>query len=131
MLDRFADLRTFVTVAQGGGFAAVTDRLGIVKSVVSLRIRELEERLEVRLMHRTTRQISLTDAGHAYFERAAEIRASLEALDDAARSDSHKPACKLKRSQHTIRTRRSSNSRGPRSKPRRRWLGRTVRSCAR
>lgn len=96
MLDRFEDLRTFVTVAQVGGFAAAADRLGIVKSAVSRRIRELEERLEVRLVHRTTRQISLTDAGRAYFERAAEILASLEALDDAARSDSHKPAGKLR-----------------------------------
>lgn len=96
MLDRFEDLRTFVTLAQAGGFAAAADRLGIVKSAVSRRIRELEERLDVRLVHRTTRQISLTDAGRAYYERAAEILASLESLDDAARSDSQKPKGKLR-----------------------------------
>lgn len=96
MLDRFEDLRTFVTLAQAGGFAAAADRLGIVKSAVSRRIRELEERLDVRLVHRTTRQISLTDAGRVYYERAAEILTSLESLDDAVRSDGHEPAGKLR-----------------------------------
>ena len=72
LLDRFEDLRTFVTLAQAGGFAAAADRLGIVKSAVSRRIREFEERLDVRLVHRTTRQISLTDAGRAYYDRAVE-----------------------------------------------------------
>lgn len=96
MLDRFEDLRTFVTLAQAGGFAAAANRLGIVKSAVSRRIRELEERLDVRLVHRTTRQISLTDAGRAYYERAAEILAALDSLDDAARSDAHEPRGKLR-----------------------------------
>ena len=89
LLDRFEDLRTFVTLAQAGGFAAAADRLGIVKSAVSRRIRELEERLDVRLLHRTTRQISLTDAGRVYYDRAVDILASLESLQDAVRSDGH------------------------------------------
>lgn len=96
MLDRFEDLRTFVTLAQAGGFAAAADRLGIVKSAVSRRVRELEERLDVRLVYRTTRQISLTDAGRAYYERATEILASLEALDEAVRSDGHQPTGRLR-----------------------------------
>lgn len=85
-----------MTLAQAGGFAAAADRLGIVKSAVSRRIRELEERLDVRLVHRTTRQISLTDAGRAYYERAAELLASLEALDDTVRTDGHEPTGTLR-----------------------------------
>ena len=96
MLDRFEDLRTFVTLAQAGGFNAAADRLGIVKSAVSRRIRELEERLDVRLVHRTTRQISLTDAGRAYFERASAILASLQELDDSVRTAGHEPVGALR-----------------------------------
>ena len=96
MLDRFEDLRTFVTLGQAGGFNAAADRLGIVKSAVSRRIRELEERLDVRLVHRTTRQISLTDAGRAYFERAVAILASLHELDDTIRTAGHEPVGTLR-----------------------------------
>ena len=96
MLDRFEDLRTFVALAQAGGFNAAADRLGIVKSAVSRRIRELEERLDVRLVHRTTRQVSLTDAGRTYLERATAILASLEELDDTVRSAGHEPAGTLR-----------------------------------
>ena len=85
-----------MTLARAGGFAAAADRLGIVKSAVSRRIRELEERLEVRLVHRTTRQISLTDAGRAYFDRAVDVLAALDLLDDAARSNTHLLAGKLR-----------------------------------
>jgi DNA-binding transcriptional LysR family regulator len=96
VLDRFEDLRTFVTLVQAGGFNAAADRLGIVKSAVSRRIRELEQRLDVRLVQRTTRQISLTDAGRAYHERAAEILAALDALDDTVRTATHEPAGTLR-----------------------------------
>ena len=96
MLDRFEDLRTFVTLVQAGGFNAAADRLGIVKSAVSRRIRELEQRLDVRLVQRTTRQISLTDAGHAYHERAADILAALDALDESVRTSTHEPAGTLR-----------------------------------
>lgn len=63
---------------------------------MSRRIRELEERLDVRLVHRTTRQISLTDAGRAYYERAVEILASLDTLDEAVRTDGHEPTGTLR-----------------------------------
>jgi DNA-binding transcriptional LysR family regulator len=96
VLDRFEDLRTFVTLVQAGGFNAAADRLGIVKSAVSRRIRELEQRLDVRLVQRTTRQIGLTDAGRAYHEQAVSILASLNALDESVRTDTHEPTGTLK-----------------------------------
>ena len=96
MLDRFEDLRTFVVLVQAGGFNTAADRLGIVKSAVSRRMRDLEQRLDVRLVHRTTRQINLTDAGRAYYERAADILAALELLDHSVRTATHEPTGTLR-----------------------------------
>ena len=91
MLDRFEDLRTFVALAQTGGFAAAADRLGIVKSAVSRRVREIEERLGVRLVQRTSRNVSLTEAGRNYAERARAILAELEEMDEAVRGANDSP----------------------------------------
>lgn len=91
MLDRFEDLRTFVALAQTGGFAAAADRLGIVKSAVSRRVREIEERLGVRLVQRTSRNVSLTEAGRNYAERARAILAELEEMDEEVRGANDKP----------------------------------------
>ncbi|UVO49904.1 LysR family transcriptional regulator [Sphingomonas sp. SUN019] len=91
MLDRFEDLRTFVALAQTGGFASAADRLGIVKSAVSRRVREIEERLGVRLVQRTSRNVSLTEAGRGYAERARAILAELEEMDEAVRGANDSP----------------------------------------
>ena len=84
MADRFEDLRTFVAVADAGGFSAAADRLGVVKSAVSRRVRELEERLGVRLLHRTTRNLALTEEGVALHVRAIRLLADLEETEAAA-----------------------------------------------
>lgn len=86
MNDRFQDLRTFVAVVQGRGFASGAERLGLVKSAVSRRVRELEERLGTRLLQRTTRAISLTDAGGEFYWRAVRILADLDEAEGLAAS---------------------------------------------
>jgi DNA-binding transcriptional LysR family regulator len=63
------DIATFVRVAEGGGFTAAAKALGVPKSTVSRSLARLERTLGVRLLHRTTRALALTDAGRAYFER--------------------------------------------------------------
>ena len=63
------DVATFVRVAEGGGFTAAAKALGVPKSTVSRSLARLEKALGVRLLHRTTRALALTDAGRAYFER--------------------------------------------------------------
>lgn len=73
MQDRFEDLRTFVAVVQSRSFAAAARRLGVVKSAVSRRIQELEERLGVHLINRSTRNLSLTDSGRIFFEKATAL----------------------------------------------------------
>ena len=96
MNDRFQDLRTFVAVVQGRGFATAADRLGLVKSAVSRRVRELEERLGTRLLQRTTRSISLTDSGGEFYWRAVRILADLDEAETMAASGTQDASGKLK-----------------------------------
>jgi DNA-binding transcriptional LysR family regulator len=83
-MDRFAEIETFVRVAETGGIGTAADRLGVAKSAVSRRLKDLEERLGVRLVNRTTRRLSLTETGRAYYERAITLLADLDEADQAA-----------------------------------------------
>src|SRR5260221_7736572 len=78
-----ADLTAFVAIADNRSFRAAAPRLGVTPSALSHTIRQLEERLAVRLLHRTTRSVSLTDAGLRLVER---LRPAIDeisgALDD-------------------------------------------------
>jgi DNA-binding transcriptional LysR family regulator len=77
-----------VAVVSAGGFAAGAERLGVAKSAVSRRIRELEDRLGARLFDRTTRRVQLTETGRAFHERAVELLAGLDQAEEAASSAS-------------------------------------------
>lgn len=70
-------LGTFIAVAQGGGFTAAAERLGLTKARVSLDVQRLERALGVGLFHRTTRKVRLTDAGRQLLDDAAPLLASL------------------------------------------------------
>jgi DNA-binding transcriptional LysR family regulator len=82
-MDKFADIEAFTAVVEAGTFSAAGERLGIAKSVISRRISQLERRLGSRLLHRTTRQLALTDSGKNFYQRAVQILAE---LDDAEQS---------------------------------------------
>src|SRR6266542_1381292 len=73
-------LAMFVRVVEGGSFTRAASALGLRKSSVSRGVTRLEEELGVRLLHRTTRSVRLTEAGHAYFDRVKE---SLSAVEEA------------------------------------------------
>jgi DNA-binding transcriptional LysR family regulator len=79
--DRFEDLRNYVAVVANGGVNAAADALGIAKSAVSRRLAELEARLGVTLIDRTTRRFELTAVGRDYHRRAVDLLASLDDLD--------------------------------------------------
>lgn len=83
MGDRFEELRTFIAVVDAGGFAAASQRLGLVKSAVSRRVRDLENRLGTHLIHRNTRRLHLTDAGRELHQRASRLLAELDDAEDA------------------------------------------------
>jgi DNA-binding transcriptional LysR family regulator len=71
MEDDFNRLRVFVEVVRRGGFAAAARGLGMPRSTVSRWVQELEQRLGVRLLQRTTRKVELTEIGAGYYERGA------------------------------------------------------------
>lgn len=73
-------MSTFVAVAEAGSFVAAADLIGVSKAAVSRHVAELEERLGVRLMHRTTRKLSLTDDGQRFLARCKDL---LAAIDEA------------------------------------------------
>ena len=79
-MDGFSGMRTFSRVADAGSFSAAARQLGVAPSSVSRQINDLEEALGVRLFNRTTRKLSLTEAGQIYYERAARI---MMAVDEA------------------------------------------------
>src|SRR3984957_1086778 len=75
----FGELRAFVAVAERQNFARAAAHLGMVPSTISQTIKSLEERLGVRLLNRTTRKVSLTDAGERLLARARPALMELEA----------------------------------------------------
>ena len=77
------DLIYFAEVVDHGGFAAASRQLGVPKSRLSRRIAELESRLGVRLLHRTTRKLSLTAVGQQYHHHCVAMRESAMAAQDA------------------------------------------------
>lgn len=80
-----ADIAVFVRVAQLGSFTRAADALGVSKAVVSKYVSRLEQRLGARLLHRTTRRLTLTEPGDALFRRSAGALAELgEAEKDVA-----------------------------------------------
>ena len=87
-MDRFDNMRVFAKVVESGGFTSAAVRLGMSASMVSQHVKELEERLSVRLLNRTTRKVSLTETGRAYYQRCTRLLADLEETEHAA-SDMH------------------------------------------
>lgn len=79
-MDRFRAIQTFVRVAESGSFVRAAESLGVSKASVSIIISELEATLGTRLMQRTTRKLSLTEAGSAYLARCQDI---LDAMNEA------------------------------------------------
>jgi len=85
-MDELAGIRMFVRVVEGGSFVAAARGLGVSKSVITKRVKELEDRLKAQLLIRSTRRLTLTDAGASYFERCVRIVAELDEAQSAVRS---------------------------------------------
>ena len=79
-MSRFEELESFVAVVDYDGFGNAADKLGVAKSMVSRRVSDLEHRLGVQLLLRTTRRQSLTDAGRDFYQRATQL---LDDLNEA------------------------------------------------
>jgi DNA-binding transcriptional LysR family regulator len=83
-MDRLTSLEVFVRVVDNGGFSAAARKLNMSTTMVSNHVQALEERLGVRLLNRTTRKVSLTEVGRAYYDRCIQILADVEQADDIA-----------------------------------------------
>lgn len=81
-------MEALVAVIESGTFSAASERLGVAKSVISRRVSQLEERLGSRLLHRTTRRLSLTDAGRNFYQRAVQILADLDDAEQEVSTES-------------------------------------------
>jgi DNA-binding transcriptional LysR family regulator len=83
-MDRLTSLTVFTKVVESGGFSAAARRLDMSVTMVSNHVQALEDRLGARLLNRTTRRVSVTDTGKAYYQRCIQILAELEEADQAA-----------------------------------------------
>lgn len=83
-MDRITSLTVFVKVVECTGFSAAGRRLNMSTTMVSNHVQSLEDRLGARLLNRTTRKLSLTEIGKAYYARAIQILADIEEADRIA-----------------------------------------------
>ncbi|MEP4563650.1 MAG: LysR family transcriptional regulator, partial [Nitratireductor sp.] len=87
-MDTLTRMRAFIAVVEAEGFSAAARKIGRSKALLSKYVRELEDDLGALLLNRTTRQFSLTEAGHTYFRRASEIIREIDSLADSVRESS-------------------------------------------
>lgn len=83
-MDRLTEMQIYVAVAECEGFAAAARRLGVSPPVVTRAVADLEARLGVKLLNRTTRYVRATDAGQRYLEDARRVLAAADEADEAA-----------------------------------------------
>lgn len=95
-MDKFEAMRVFCSVIEAGGFAPAADRMGLSTSAVSRHVAQLEAHLNVRLLNRTTRRMSPTDEGFAYFERCTQLLADLEETEASVSGEARQPRGRLR-----------------------------------
>lgn len=89
------EIRNFVAVVQGGSFTRAAEDLGTSRSVISKRLSQLEDHLGVRLLNRTTRRLSLTEAGERFYQECSSSLCSIDAAVDEVRSLNREPRGRL------------------------------------
>lgn len=94
-MDTLTGMRTFVTVVKAGSFTAAAKRLGMSKALASKYVVQLEQRLGVRLLNRSTRHLGTTEAGQAYFERCQRLLEEFDELEAALRDRQGSPQGRL------------------------------------
>ena len=95
-MDLFRGMQVFATVVEQGHLSRAADKLGLSTSTVSRHLSELEAHLGVRLLNRTTRRLSLTEAGQAFHERAVQVLADVDEAEAVVTSGAVTPRGTLK-----------------------------------
>ena len=95
-MDRFQAITAFARVVELGSFARAAERLSVSTSAVSRQVAELEAHLDARLLNRTTRRLSLTEAGQAFYERSVQLLADLDDAESVVRTATVVPKGRLR-----------------------------------
>ncbi|MGV2827453.1 LysR family transcriptional regulator [Myxosarcina sp. GI1(2024)] len=95
-MDKFESMRAFVRVVEEEGFAAAARKMQMSRSAVNKLVINLEDRLGVQLLYRTTRQVTPTDTGRAFYQRCIEILSELEEAELAVSRQHSEPKGNLK-----------------------------------
>lgn len=82
-MDTIEGMRTFAAVVSEGSFSKAAERLGMSPQLVSKYVGQLESRLNVRLLNRSTRQMSITEAGHDYYGRCQQVLADFDEMESS------------------------------------------------
>ncbi|MGE5522091.1 MAG: LysR family transcriptional regulator [Rhodospirillaceae bacterium] len=90
-MDKLASMTAFNAVVEAGSFVRAAERLGTSTSTLSRQIAELEQHLGARLLNRTTRKLSLTEGGQAFYERTVQLLAELKEAEAVASSTAAAP----------------------------------------
>src|ERR1044072_406 len=85
-MDRLAAIQVFAQVVEAGSFAKAAERLSLSTSAASRHVAELEAHLQTRRLNRTTRRVSLTESGRAFYERSVQLLADLAEAEEEASS---------------------------------------------
>lgn len=95
-MDRFNALQAFARVVEAGSFTRAALTLHLSRTTVTQLVQQLEARLRVKLLHRTTRQVRVTAEGAAYYERVARVLADLDDADACLSSTAASPRGRLR-----------------------------------
>lgn len=95
-MDRFDALQVFARVVEAGSFTKAAQTLHMSKTTVTQLVQQLEARLRVKLLNRTTRQVKVTDDGAAYYKRVVQLLADLEDADSSVSGASAEPKGRLR-----------------------------------
>lgn len=95
-MDRIDAMNAFVRVVEAGSFTRAADQLDLPKATVTRLIQGLEQDLQVRLLHRSTRSLTVTPEGASYYERIVQLLAELADIESATRQARAKPSGKVR-----------------------------------
>ena len=95
-MDQLLALRVFVRIAESGAFSKAADSMNIPRPTVTKLVQDLERHLGTKLLHRTTRRVSVTPEGASYYERAARLIGDLEEMDELAARARAQPRGRLR-----------------------------------
>lgn len=91
-MDRFLSIQAFVRVAETHSFAEAARQLDVASSVITVRIKQLEDYVQAPLFHRTTRHVRLSEIGEAYYKECAELVARIEGITESMRESKGSPS---------------------------------------